>query len=306
MLVIAGETIVDMIEGEAGQFSAFTGGGPYNVARAAARMGVPTGYLNPISRDSFGDMFDAEMRDLNITQLSPKSNGNTGLAIVQKDKNGGASYTFHREAAADRDINLPAIRVAIRAAMPKTGAFYVGGLAIASGKEAQIWADFVGEITCPVFVDPNIRPSFITDRTGFLKRLAQIYDATDIVKLSDEDCAWLSPDESPESYLQSIMKTHKIGLGFLTRGAEGATAFCHGKPACHAPPIPVIVRDTVGAGDCFSAGILATMLRYDGLADFAKNGLQTALDYASKAAAITCTRDGASAPSHAEIIAFKG
>ncbi len=28
MLVIAGETIVDMIEGKAGQFSAFTGGGP--------------------------------------------------------------------------------------------------------------------------------------------------------------------------------------------------------------------------------------------------------------------------------------
>ena len=68
----------------------------------------------------------------------------------------------------------------------------------------------------------------------------------------------------------------------------------------------VVVRDTVGAGDCFSAGILATMLRYDGLADFAKNGLQTALDYASKAAAMTCTRDGASAPSHAEIMGFKG
>ena len=47
MLVIAGETIVDMIEGAGGQFSAFTGGGPYNVARGGGTNGSADGLFKP-------------------------------------------------------------------------------------------------------------------------------------------------------------------------------------------------------------------------------------------------------------------
>lgn len=302
MITIAGETIVDLIESRGGQFSAFTGGGPYNVARAAAKMGSEVGYISPISTDAFGAMFAAEMESLGIVPLSKKSEKNSGLAIIKKDTAGVPSYIFYREDAADRDITLDGVR----AAMPSSKVFYVGGLALVSGADAEVWAEFVGELACPVFVDPNVRPSFIDNREQYLQRLARVYDAVSIVKLSDEDCAWLAPDSPPEIYLKKIMESHDIALGLLTRGAEGAEAFLKGndKPVCTAPAIKITVRDTVGAGDCFSAGILSSIVGYENLETFIAEGLQAALNYSVAAAALVCSRDGAAAPSHDEITDF--
>lgn len=300
MLVIAGETIVDLIEipGRRGQFASFTGGGPYNVAKAAAKMDVDTGYLSPVSTDSFGDDFAAEMRQLNIVALSPRSVAPSGLAIVRKDETGHPSYSFYRDSAADRDIDM----ARIVDAMPRDArAFYVGGLAIADGNDADVWADFVGNVACPVFVDPNIRPSFIKNRKEFLLRLAKVYDAAHIVKLSDEDIQWIAPKLTPREYLVEMMDKHNIAVGLLTTGSKGAEAITKDDDIVVAAP-KVETVDTVGAGDCFSAAILASLLRADVVNSVpARDVLAGMLSYAVTAAAINCMRAGANAPTHAEI-----
>ena len=301
MLIVGGETIVDLIEipDLRGQFRAFTGGGPYNVAKAAAMMEVETGYLSPVSTDSFGDEFFAEMQELNVAGLSPRSNAPTGLAIVRQDETGHPSYSFYRDHAADRDIKLSRL---VESMPPDASAFYVGGLAIADGRDAEVWANFVSNIACPVFVDPNIRPTFIKNRDEFLRRLTRIYDASQIVKLSDEDIQWLAPNLDPRDYLVEIMDKHNIAVGLLTTGAKGALAITKdGDVFVAAPKVEIV--DTVGAGDCFSAASLASLLRAGVV-----NSIPTAefltemLNYAVTAAAINCMRAGANAPTHAEIV----
>ncbi|QEG22664.1 carbohydrate kinase family protein [Mariniblastus fucicola] len=301
MLVVAGETIVDLIEvsDRKGQFQAFTGGGPYNVAKGAAKMEVKTGYLSPVSTDSFGDDFVAEMEELNVIALSPRSNAPSGLAIVKKDATGHPSYSFYRERTADRDIDLQRVK----AAMPSAAkAFYIGGLAIAHGQDADIWAEFLNDVACPVFVDPNIRPTFIKDRESFLQRLAKIYDASRIVKLSDEDIEWIAPEVHPHDYLVEVMDKHDVALGLLTMGAKGAHAITKsGGDVFVAAPVVETV-DTVGAGDCFSAASLASLLCKNSIDSIPTNEvLAEVLNYAVTAAAINCMRSGANAPTHAEI-----
>jgi fructokinase len=73
-----------------------------------------------------------------------------------------------------------------------------------------------------------------------------------------------------------------------------------------AQPVPVHVVDTVGAGDTFQAALLTWLaeqqcLSIDGLAGLDGTALQSMLGFASRAAAITCSRRGADLPRRGEL-----
>jgi fructokinase len=72
------------------------------------------------------------------------------------------------------------------------------------------------------------------------------------------------------------------------------------------PPIPVQVVDTVGAGDTFQAALLTWLAEHDRLAPAAMASLSAeelgeALQFAARAAAITCSRRGADLPRRDEL-----
>jgi fructokinase len=69
---------------------------------------------------------------------------------------------------------------------------------------------------------------------------------------------------------------------------------------------PVEVVDTVGAGDSFHAALLAWMAEHEALdpaalATLGAPALEAMLDFASLAAAITCSRQGAQLPRRSEL-----
>ena len=86
----------------------------------------------------------------------------------------------------------------------------------------------------------------------------------------------------------------------VTEGAKGATAHtARGSVQVAAPKITV--ADTVGAGDTFNAGFLASLdqagfLSKDAIANLSDDALRTALSLGTRAAAITCSRPGANPP----------
>jgi fructokinase len=90
----------------------------------------------------------------------------------------------------------------------------------------------------------------------------------------------------------------------VTAGADGVTALVD-DDVVHRDALPTTVVDTIGAGDTFTAGLLAALHaaghlggRLDGLT---ATGLEPALDYALRAAAVTCSRAGADPPYAAEL-----
>ena len=54
MIVVGGEALVDLVIDTEGHVVAKLGGGPFNSARAAARLGSPVAFLGSLSRDRFG------------------------------------------------------------------------------------------------------------------------------------------------------------------------------------------------------------------------------------------------------------
>jgi fructokinase len=90
----------------------------------------------------------------------------------------------------------------------------------------------------------------------------------------------------------------------ITRGGEGAIGVGRDvQVEVKAPAIEVV--DTVGAGDSLMAALITGLLKRDllgerRLAGLTSEALHDVVDYAVKAAAITCTRHGADPPTAAE------
>ena len=96
-----------------------------------------------------------------------------------------------------------------------------------------------------------------------------------------------------------------VRLVVVTRGGEGAQAWTRGAVAS-AASVPVEVVDTVGAGDTLQAALLTWLAEHgvlspEALATLSAAQLAQMLQFAVRAAAITCSRRGADLPRRAEL-----
>ena len=95
MIVVCGEALIDVVESGDGTQRATPGGGPFNTARALARLGVPTGFLGRLSTDSFGQelarLLAADGVSLELASTGPEK---TTIAMADVDSEGFAEYQF--------------------------------------------------------------------------------------------------------------------------------------------------------------------------------------------------------------------
>lgn len=310
MILVGGENLIDFIQdpsdGGHPAYRAVPGGAPFNVAKATALQDVPVGYLTPFSTDTLGQQLQADLMKVpNMTRLHPGSDRPTSLAIVSLT-NGQAHYQFYREGTAERDVT----HASLAAIVPDDAqAFFIGSLAITDGPDATAWTALFDDLAGRglfTALDPNIRAAFIHDRAGYLERLDHLLAGADLVKLSDEDIAWLAPGEDPRRAARGIAGRTSAGLVVLTLGSEGAFAIT-AEAEVEVPVHPVReLKDTVGAGDTFMGTLMAETRRRGRLVRGGLKGLPGAeatefLQVAARAAAINCERSGCNPPTLAEL-----
>src|SRR6056297_1228906 len=299
MILCCGEALIDMLPraidtGEQG-FVPYPGGAVFNTAIALGRLGAPSGYLGGLSDDLFGTMLtDALARSKVDSSLSPRSSRPTTLAFVTLT-DGHAKYSFYDENTAGRMFSyndMPVLGEAV-------DTLFFGGISLVSEPQADTYARLCQDAgTRLVMIDPNIRPGFITDEARYRARLATMLNRADIVKLSDEDMAWLGTD--PETLLRD-----GAAAVLVTRGSQGVDFVTRmGTQTVAADKVTVV--DTVGAGDTFNAGFLAGLHRAGLLTRAALTAASTedlgkAAALGTRAAAITVSRAGANPPWETEL-----
>lgn len=306
MILCSGESLIDMVP-EGGTFRPLAGGAVYNTAIALGRLDAPTAYLWPISRDPFGEVLLRPLTEAGVdTALCPRSDRLTTLALVTLS-DGDAVYSFYDEGSAGRMLSPADIPI-----LPdRIEAIFAGGISLVpdpcgAAVEALIERNHA---RLPVMIDPNIRPFFIADAEAFRARLHRILPQADIVKLSTDDLEWLFPGTDPEDAAREV-----LGLGpkivLHTGGASGARTYWSGETVS-APAIRTTVADTIGAGDTFNAGVLASLqnqgvLSKEGLSGITGQHIHAALTLGAQAAAITVSRPGANPPWAHEMPAGSG
>jgi fructokinase len=154
-----------------------------------------------------------------------------------------------------------------------------------------------------MMLDPNIRPGFIQDKDKHIARMERMIALADIVKLSDDDLAWFG---ETGSHADIAAKWLELGpkLVIVTGGSKGATGYTKD----HQIPVAsdrVTVVDTVGAGDTFNAGVLASLheqhlLSKEAIGKLSETQIHKALTLGAKAAAITVSRAAPTRPGAAK------
>ncbi|TDC84539.1 carbohydrate kinase [Micromonospora sp. KC606] len=307
MIIVVGETLVDLIEDGAGRPVAHPGGSPANVAVALARLGLSTGLLTQLGDDPHGELLRAHLRD-NGVRLAPGSlldGAPTSVARTTFDGDGQPRYAFEVTWRA-----FDAAHLAMPTAAPDC--LHTGSLAsvLAPGADDVLALVRAARSATMVSYDPNCRPALMGDPRLTARRIETLVRQSDIVKVSVEDLAWLYPEDS---YEQVARRWTDAGarLVAVTLGGQGAWARSHVAEA-RVDGVAVDVVDTVGAGDAFMAGLL-TGLGDRGLLGAGHRGalgaadadvLRPVLAHAARIAALTCARRGADPPTRAEVAAM--
>lgn len=306
MILCCGEALIDMLprQSVAGEpaFAPYAGGAVFNSAIALGRLGAPVEFFSGLSSDLFGQQIRDVLAASNVgSRHANISSRPTTLAFVRLN-NGHATYTFYDENTAGRmlaEADLPELGGDISAML--FGAISLIPEPCGSAYEALMRREHQTRVT---MLDPNIRPGFISDKASHLARMRRMMAMADIVKLSDEDLEWFgetgSHDEVAASWLDKGPK-----LVIITKGAKGAIAYS-ARHAVSVSPQTVEVVDTVGAGDTFNAGVLASLheqgvLSKKAVSDLSETAIERALDLAARAAAVTVSRAGANPPWRREL-----
>ena len=309
MILVGGENLMDMIQidnqNENALFEAVPGGSPYNLAMAAGRQGVKVGYVTPISKDKNGEQLAQNLLNSNVSLLGPRVTAPTSLAMVNID-NGIPSYSFYREGTAERIITLDTLSKNITS---EVSIFHIGSLALTGGADALVWEEFVKrtrENNIKVSLDPNVRTSLIAEPDVYRRRIKNLMTEVDILKLSDEDLLWLFNDSADEaSALAELEIGARAEILIVTKGSQGSVIF-HEKKWHELPSHPVEkLSDTVGAGDTFMASVLAWVMKKQKLNELALlelNEKKDLLNYAAKAAALNCEKQGCNPPWENELL----
>jgi fructokinase len=230
--------------------------------------------------------------------LSLTSDKPTCTATVTLDSKGSASYEFLIDNTATFDFNSSWLPDPERL---KPSVLHIGTLVTIIEPGASVlfdWAVKVGEFA-PIVFDPNVRGSVLADRGKYATAVEKWVSISSVVKVSDDDIAWLYPSDSLDVVAHRWIDAG-VSCVVITRGEKGLIGFTSsGLEEVDGASVDVV--DTVGAGDTVGAIVVEGIIKHSvhGLQGQVLNAL---LHKAAIAAGITCSRAGAQPPRAHELV----
>jgi len=306
MYLVCGEALFDFFaqancngQGNQVNFKALAGGSPFNVAVGLRRLGVETALFAGLSTDYLGRRLKQVLADEGVSdRYQLDVDAPTTLAMVALDASGSPAYSFRGEGCADRQLqphHIPDLGPEVRGI--HVGSFSLVVQPIADTLLALVKRESGRRL---ISLDPNVRLNPEPDIEVWRQRINQLIPYADVIKVSDEDLELLYPEQDPQQIARSWL-SQRCQLVFLTQGAQGVQVFSrmHGQWSVAAQPVKV--ADTVGAGDTFQGALIAWLTEQgldsiDGLQQLSKSGIDALLDFATRAAALTCSKTGPDLP----------
>lgn len=282
VIVSLGEVLWDLFpEGE--RF----GGAPANFACHAAILGADVAMISAVGDDRHGHDainilggFGVDVRWLQV--ISGARTGTVGVAL---DGEGKPTFTIYEGSAWDQI----AWNKELESRVAKADAVYFGTL----GQRSNVSRNTIRRCVetaraagVPRVLDINLRPPFFD--SAMIRDSIQL---ASILKISDDELAevctacGIQSKEPPNTLLRRLISTQRLDLVVMTRGAKGAV-LATPDAIIEQSGIPTIVRDTVGAGDSFTAAFLLAVLNGESHQQNLFNACSIAAEVCSQSGAV--------------------
>ncbi|MFB6163146.1 MAG: carbohydrate kinase [Halococcoides sp.] len=295
-VLVAGEALIDMYPADdaacladASTFAREAGGAPANVAVGLAELGERPWLWTRVGADPFGDHLRSVFDDHGVPDrfVAVDSERTTAHTLVGSDADGDPVFWFYQ---ADTATMAPDPATVTDDALDAIEWLHVGGVWLANGRARSALLDVIDRATCTISFDPNTRADLWDDPDAIEPTVSAVLERADVVKIGAGDLPWLAA-EDPLRVAERI-RGYGPHTAFVTRGADAAVAAADerapwGPAELQEVPPAVDPVDPTGAGDAFTAGVIARLVAGD--------GLDAALRYGTTVGALATTGRGAMA-----------
>ncbi|MBU2974481.1 carbohydrate kinase family protein [Zobellia sp. B3R18] len=257
------------------------GGAPLNVASRLKSLENRVSLISKVGNDAPGSEIIDFLNKQGIDTQSIKVDHTlkTGDVKVSLDNQGSATYSIEFPRAWDYIELTPDTINITRTA----DAFIYGSLAARNHLSKNTLSALLKLAKYKIF-DVNLRdPHYTTDT------LSELMDAANFIKFNDDEILEIAKaldfeSESLEENIKFIAKYTNTESICVTRGGKGAILY-RNDLFYYNNGYPIVVVDTVGAGDSFLASLINKLLK--------GTPPQNALDYACAIGAIVASHEGA-------------
>jgi fructokinase len=262
------------------------GGAPANFAYHAHALGAKGSLITRVGSDALGRDLINELHALGLPTETVQVHGAapTGTVTVKLLAGGQPQFTVNDGVAWDRiELAAPALNDVAAA-----DAVCFGSLAQRNNPSRSTIQKLVAAAPASALkiFDINLRQNYYTREI-----IEQSFALANILKLNDGElpmvAAMCGLSGTPEKQLQQLAQRFHLRLVAFTRGAQGSLLYSEGEWFDH-PGVRATIKDTVGAGDSFTAALTVGLL--------AKMPLPEINQHANELAAFVCSQAGATPP----------
>ena len=285
-----GDAVVDLLPDEKGRLLQCPGGAPANVAVGIARLQGNSGFIGRVGADPFGQFMRQTLANENVdlSQMHTDKAQRTSTVVVDLDDRGERTFTFMVRPSADLFLeihDLPPFQ-------PHEWLHCCSISLLQDPSRSTVLAAMqrMHDAGGYVSFDPNIRLDLWSDPAELNRCLSQALPLADVVKLSEEELAFLAESAGLPAGIEHVATRFGIALLLVTQGSAGVDVWHKGR-RIHYPVKPVQSVDTTGAGDAFVAGLLWGLAQYGLPAD--EQQLAARVSCAQVCGALATTAKGA-------------
>jgi fructokinase len=251
-----GETLLDIIFSDGKPQTAKAGGSMLNSVVSLGRLSLPVSFISEYGRDDVGNLIDTFLTDngVDTTYVHRYDDGNTALALAFLDEKNDAHYSFYKNYPAKRfEIDFPVLN---DEDLILCGSFYALSSEIREKFISFLYSAMASGAT--VLYDPNFRKSHLNELESLKSMIIENMRMSTIVRGSDEDFINIFSAKDPDEAWNTVKEF--CGCMVYTSNSVGVyvrTSSFSGKyPVKKIKPV-----STIGAGDNFNAGMIASFYR---------------------------------------------
>jgi fructokinase len=299
-VVCLGEALVDFVADtpdvsliDCPGFRKAAGGAVANVSVGLARLGVDAAFIGGVGEDAFGHFlqrtFSASGVDTRFMRFDRSAR--TGLAFVSLQADGERDFVFFRNPSADMLLEPKDVP---DEALEGCRFYHFGSISLIQDPSRAATLHTLERARAKgtsISFDPNLRPALWGDMESARREILTALPLADVLKVSEEEAEFLY---GPGSLAEHAEQLHAAGpsLVSITLGRSGCR-ISNRSTAISVPGFEVAAVDTTGAGDGFTAALLAGLLQAGSPKGLNSAELEQLARFANAVGALTCTEKGA-------------